>query len=108
MFVIGLNYGGSSWFLACGLSVGVVMLEMPADRHYGKGDKEFGAKAEEASDQSYSTLKRMSAFPRADTGMSESGNMGLPTLFPQNEGSNSLSGICIYMGWYISKYLPLV
>lgn len=50
MFVIGLNYGGFFWFLVCGFSVGVVMLEMLVDRYYGKGDKEFGVKVEEVSD----------------------------------------------------------
>lgn len=66
---------------------------MPVDRFFEKGDKELGAKAEEASDQLYSMRKRMSMFPRVDTETSEPGNMGFPNLFPQNEGSSPALGI---------------
>lgn len=75
------------------LRVSVVVSEMLVDKVFGRGNTELGVKAEEANDQSHSIRKRMSAFSRMDAEVSETGNVGLPNLFPKNEGPTSLPGM---------------
>lgn len=75
--------------------------ELAVDKRFGKADKELGVKADEASEQTFSMRKRMSAFPRVDTEMTETPNLGLPNHFTQNEGSSSLAGASRRYYWCI-------
>lgn len=88
------GYSVRRWFLN-GYDVLIFEIccpEMPVDKHYAKVEKEVGVKGDEAGEQTYAMRKRMSAFPRVDTDISETANIALPNHFPQNEGPSSLPG----------------
>jgi hypothetical protein len=86
---------GPLWVLSCTFVYFLILClcsEIAVDKRYGKADKELGVKADEASEQTFSMRKRMSAFPRMDTEMTETPSLALPNPFPQNEGPSSLAG----------------